>query len=919
MGAPKQSVVGKLSPQDEALFNAHADEGVNAGPNTSNLSASDRAYFQQEQPDIVPDVAHSAESGLESGVVGIPGIPAALEQMPSAAYHYFTSFLPSSWQPALQHPVQYAYAKALESSGRLPKGMSVADAATQMVEETRQLDESKKSPEEKAGYIDYSSGYPLPTSKGLVEAVKQAKIPYLSNAIGYEPKTPAGHVVQAGTSGIAPAIALGPSSWLSNALMGFTSGASGEATRQFLKDTPYEKYSGPLSFGTSLIAGLPFAGWQTVQQMRSDPSVYNRALNIAGQAQREAYPDAKSAAIDLANKIAEQKAGKYLPGIQPSTAQLTRTPSAIGLEGMAEDIGGKTSSSEITDLNRQRDFADQTHRVAAQTALEAAQKGVPTVDLHSIFDIAPDAQLASSATVKDSVSRVGKQFENAEKDEWTKLSNMGASVNKNAAVSDIESYLKNLGPVTGSAFPADIRDMVTKLKSYPGNEVPFMELQALRSIALTKARQAFMSNEAIHSPTLYGFAKKIEGILNDESSLILPNKDVVEQWNVARNASNTVHDFFGEGKFAGELLDETAPGVPKVSQESALDKMLMGPNGAENLRQVRATPGIDIDKPVSDYMVAKMTKNGTVEKLTPESVSSFMADPKNQAIIREVPGLADRLNAIGSGAADSVMAQAKSKLVENFEKAINQDPARLAKFIKDNKEGLQSVIPAEQHEFLEQLENSSNLLSKYSKGNLTGSKTMNLLAEGNLFTILYGRATGKIPSILSSAAAGLTIGGLSGAAKGALAGAAGITAKFSPEVSNFFSNYMLGDTQHQALKALQKAAHDPEFALMLMNRPSPESIKGFMDAMAGTSKAAARHAVRTGIITNAASSDNQDHAYGGRVGRASGGVVNHASEADRLVALADKAKKSHNNQTKPLLAVPDETITHALAVANESV
>ena len=61
------------------------------------------------------------------------------------------------------------------------------------------------------------------------------------------------------------------------------------------------------------------------------------------------------------------------------------------------------------------------------------------------------------------------------------------------------------------------------------------------------------------------------------------------------------------------------------------------------------------------------------------------------------------------------------------------------------------------------------------------------------------------------------------------------------------------------------------------------------------------------------------HASGGRVSRASGGAVNHASEAERLVALADRAKKSHNNQTKPLLAVPDETITHALAIANDSV
>ena len=61
-------------------------------------------------------------------------------------------------------------------------------------------------------------------------------------------------------------------------------------------------------------------------------------------------------------------------------------------------------------------------------------------------------------------------------------------------------------------------------------------------------------------------------------------------------------------------------------------------------------------------------------------------------------------------------------------------------------------------------------------------------------------------------------------------------------------------------------------------------------------------------------------ATGGRIGRASGGrIMNHKSEADNLIRLADKTKKSLNNSTESLLAVPDEAVTKALSIANEAI
>jgi hypothetical protein len=47
--------------------------------------------------------------------------------------------------------------------------------------------------------------------------------------------------------------------------------------------------------------------------------------------------------------------------------------------------------------------------------------------------------------------------------------------------------------------------------------------------------------------------------------------------------------------------------------------------------------------------------------------------------------------------------------------------------------------------------------------------------------------------------------------------------------------------------------------------------------------------------------------------------MNHIAEADKLIAAADRAKKMHNKSTEPLLNLPDEHVTHALAIANESI
>jgi hypothetical protein len=67
-------------------------------------------------------------------------------------------------------------------------------------------------------------------------------------------------------------------------------------------------------------------------------------------------------------------------------------------------------------------------------------------------------------------------------------------------------------------------------------------------------------------------------------------------------------------------------------------------------------------------------------------------------------------------------------------------------------------------------------------------------------------------------------------------------------------------------------------------------------------------------------SDITQRADGGRIMRASGGRAdNHERLVNRLMTMADKAKKITNKTTEPLLNSPDESIVKALAMAQQAI
>jgi hypothetical protein len=81
-------------------------------------------------------------------------------------------------------------------------------------------------------------------------------------------------------------------------------------------------------------------------------------------------------------------------------------------------------------------------------------------------------------------------------------------------------------------------------------------------------------------------------------------------------------------------------------------------------------------------------------------------------------------------------------------------------------------------------------------------------------------------------------------------------------------------------------------------------------------QAAGRSVPPVAAQTTAPSPVKEENA-GGRIGRATGGRISHEIEANRLVRMAEDAKKQIGNGTEQILNAPDELVVKALRVANE--
>jgi len=832
---------------------------------------------QNAPPSLTTDISRGAVSGAERGVIQAPGIVESLLNLPETLFGGAT--------------LGGMYAG--EKMGFLPEG--TYEKGKQAVSEMQQYAPTES---ERKGYVSKVAGLPLPTSAGMMELARQSGVP-----MAPRPQTVPGKIVEAGTEAL-PMAAVGPGGAAERALTQFTSGAGSEAAGLATEGTQYEPFARVVG---GIGGGAAIAGPAAMISARSPQNIEEVGSQLAGKAARESFVQPEAAAKTLA-----APPPSFVPNVEPTTAQELQVKGSEAAAKQAQALAQKVigikefeNTPEAAALRNQMEVSDQNLAAQAElTAQQASAAAGKPIDVSTSFGLSGlNPQGEASTNVRNMITSLDKRLDDQAQAAWKDPQLESAGVYKSKSVNQLTDYLNNLTQAKRAAFPSEITDILDNISNMEGSQVPFGEFQDLRSLALAQARKAYTSPNVVDAPALYGFANKVGDILSNPDNIRFGNSyGEIEAWNKARAATKQYYDTFGDG-FLSNMVDNE-----KISPEVTLDKLYSGAAGPNNLRELRNVFGDQADKNVSDWIVGKLTNNGEKIDITPDKVNSFVSDPKNAAMINEIPGLSDRLNSIAQRAGESDEQSQMRQFADSFAK-INEknNPKMLANFLDSHPDMIGKVFPnPDQQEYVNALHDSATALSKIGNAKLVPSETLNNLVDNNMFTLLYGRATGAISDSVIGALAGQALESATHIAGVSPVGGAlsflGAGKRIIPAIFNKANDWVFGGTREEAIRKLQAAAADPALMQALLNKPDPNGWSRLGNALTSVAGRSTLPVLEQQT----------------REGRKSGGRVSHIDQkVDKLIRESTRIKNLLADETERMLSLPDDTIAHALSLAKK--
>jgi len=827
---------------------------------------------QTNEPSLAKDIAIAPVSGTQKGVYGLPEVAQSLSDIIESVPGRLVS----------------GGIYAGEKIGALPEGTS------------EKYEKGMENIRQEAAQRQQKYGEParMPSREEVTKAAESVGIPTAPAA-----ETPFGRGIEAGFEQVPSSLLLGPGSAAERAAIGFISGASGQALSEPVRGTEYEPYAKIIG---SLGGGLATATTSSVLGARSAAAVESRAKDIAGQIAKEHMIPEGQVGPSAIGAAPETVSGVDLTTAQTLQAQ-GRQGAAARAEAFAQNvtgIKGAEQSPEVQALRAQEEVSQESLGAGAAKSAEAASAAADKAQVHipdsfGISGVNPQGD--ASINVRSMVDALEKKLDEASSNAWKNPALDSAGLYKNKSLQPLIDYVNNLTEAKKQTFPSSLTTIIDRLQNLPGPQIDFKELQDLRSAALRAARKSYASPEPMDSASVYGLADKIGDVMSNPDNVRFGNvRGEIEAWNDARAATKQYHDTFGDN-FLGNIADNA-----NLDPEMTLNKIYSGSGGINNLRALRETFGDAADKDIQDWMISKLTQNGNKFDIKPSDVQKFVADPKNAAIISEVPGLPDRLMNVAYRANESAAQGMQRQFADRFSDIVNKNnPKALAEFLDRNSDMANKVFtdPA-QKQFISALGDSARALQKIRPSQAVDTKTLQNLADNRMFTIMYGRATGAI----SDAVAGELLGqvaehtlNIAGSPTvGAVAGALGYGKGLTSKITDLMNGVVFGGTKDQAVKILQQAASDPELMTALLNRPNPNGYKALSDALQ-------KVAVKTAIPT----AEQQ-----AREPRASGGSVID-KKADALVNETLRNRKLYSDHTEHMLSMPDDAIVQALNIAKQ--
>jgi len=828
---------------------------------------------------LAKDVAMSAGAGLLKGAAGVLGAPGDIQQITDTLAEKGKELLPEN-------------VKWLADVARYTQPFGGFGAALQ----------------------DLGVAPQLPTTEDVVSAGEK-----LTGYDLYEPQTETGRYTRAATEFV-PGMFAGPAGGISKTgrvLTGLASGLTSEAAGRLTEGTPFEPYA---RFAGAILPGIPAATLEGAIKGRSKEFAQRQGENIAARIAQQAVPSP----ADTATRIAANQQLPLVPGLEPTTAQMAGSRALQELEGRVYGQGRGDLGQSSAAIQLQRQQSQQALQDAAAAAARARGASIPVTTLNIPLPTDPMNQASRQAYfLLDASEQAAKAAERAE---WQNVSAAGADLKKNTILGQLQKYLDEMEVSEGLGFPkAKYQQAIADMDAQYAGQIPISEIQNFRSAVLRDARN---TAEAVNSRKLNEFSGRLFDLLEDPQNYTFGNQAAAAQWQRAVRASREYHNTYDQ-------LDELfgLRGVDwKSSPEAALGRILGSKNAADNLRKLRSITDVDLDDSVRQYMLGDLTKNGARPLPTAEEVRNFALNAKNAAIIDEVPGLRSQFTQIANDAARMTQAERSTLLNQRFaEVAGSNRPGDLSRFIGQNKNELLQGQSANVRNYIDALENSGKLLSKLDNTNLVGEDALNILAQGDIMTLLVGKTTGH----LLQGAGGGVLGYLATKVPGLntisepLGAAAGAAASRSGAFKQSMSRLFFGSTEDEARALLDEAMRNPAVMQRLLQKPTPENINLVLELGKRLARPAGYAAMQQARPEEPTTIDVGTGRVlpetGSRTGFARGGAKRLLpasaskkrvdADAKALVSAAAKAKKKIDGHTENILNMPDEAVVTALRVA----
>jgi len=652
-----------------------------------------------------------------------------------------------------------------------------------------------------------------------------------------------------------------------------------------------------LALGAGITAGAGSAAIPKIAGAHFFPE--DSAKRIAGQALRESATDADAVKSRLGQTQPVQSPHQpnYLPDFVPSSAQLSGDAGHAALDArLKSDPRLMPKEGEGALVPTQLEGQGEKNVEAVQKGTEEAADRLKR-DLQSQYGLSGTApRTMASSEARQIFTTMEEAASDNVKTLWESPSLKNVSMYRNKSIDAVDNYIKGLSPSERQKIPKDVMDVINEIKTSDSRDIPLDHIQKLRSQVLGAGREAFVKGDNFSGMVNNQLGKQLADILNNEKNIVFGDKasTVRNAWKNAVDATRDYHEVYNTG-FLRDLNKEVG-GAEKVALDATFQKMLTGANSRQNVEQLQKATNGAINDHLANYLVADMTGDGT-KIIKPQEVDRWLAKSNNNALVDKVPGLRDRINAIKQSSS-------AQQLSDNFA-AASASPEKLVKlFDNARKEINEHVRTPADIEYFNMLENSARAIAKIPPSGVANLSAINKLAENKTSDLLYGVATGRIARNIAGygltkgaeAITGIPVGsGLELLSSGVL----GNTPIGNLGINQFTEALLSGSVRQKAMDLLQQSRTNPELRRQLMESPSVESLASLFGAnQARVSATGAKEGVES------------------RQGRATGGsVLDHHYEADRLVNMADKAKRGLGEETKVILNQPDDAVVHALEIA----